>query len=456
MRPANVLSGAAFRATLFALAIFFLILILAGSALYQIVRSYQYAELEAQMIEEVVLFRQIFEREGRTGLIKTMKILDKSSPPVQHKLGLFGENNEKLVGSLSVAPDILGFAKMTLELQPGGKSGSFYIHTAKIDKTTIVVGRSLQAITAVIDALLYGLVVTGLIVIATTLLIGYWLSWRVSRKLEALVDTLDRVASGETHVRIPVNKNHNQINRISIRINEHLDRLSILMESTRNTSKAIAHDLRTPLSRVSMLLEEATNDGLKKQKTIELIREAETELVNITGIFDTMLRIARIQSSNDRTGFSPILAKDLVSDVVETYQPVFEVSGQRLILNPQSSTSAKLVCDSKMIKQLLANLLENANRYCPVEVDVNVSVSTTENGGVLIIVADNGPGIPAGELDKVMEPFHRIDTSRTERGAGLGLSLVKAIALRHNAEVTLSDNRPGLRVSITFPPSHLS
>ena len=456
MRPVKVLSGAAFKAALFALTVFCLILILAGSALYQIVDTYQYNELESQMTEEVVLFRQIYEREGRAGLIKTMRLLDKSTPSVQHKLGLFGENNERLAGSLNVAPDFLGFTKITIEQRPGGKSGSFYLHAAKIDKTTIIVGRSLHAVTAVIKALLYGLFATGLAVATVTLLIGYWLSWLVSRKLEYLVDTLDRVATGETNVRIPVNKGRNQINRISIRINEHLDRLSVLMETTRNTSRAVAHDLRTPLSRVSMLLEETADGSLTKKEIALLIREAETELANITGIFDTILRIARIESSNGRTGFSSIPAKDLVSDVVETYQPVFEVSGQKLTLNIQSKSALNLFCDGKMVKQLLANLLENANHYCPEGAEVDVMVTTAENGGVSIIIADNGPGIPDEELGRVVEPFYRIDTSRTEKGAGLGLSLVKAIALRHRAEVKLSDNRPGLRVSITFPPPHSS
>jgi len=141
-----------------------------------------------------------------------------------------------------------------------------------------------------------------------------------------------------------------------------------------------------------------------------------------------------------------------VSDLAEVFQPIIESAGQTLSIEITDSPHVQVYGDKKMLRQMLVNLIENSICHCPAGTEISLSTGQTPEQGGFVCVTDTGPGIDAELREKVFDPFYRIDASRSSPGTGLGLTLVKAIAVRHAATLTLQDNHPGLRVTISFPP----
>jgi signal transduction histidine kinase len=168
-------------------------------------------------------------------------------------------------------------------------------------------------------------------------------------------------------------------------------------------------------------------------------------------LMDTVLRISRIESSDDSSTFATFSASSLVHDLAQTFEPVLESAGQPMTCT-LPDLDVPLFGDRRMVQQMLVNLIENAARYAGKGATIELAVEA-RSGGPTLIVADTGPGIPPERYDDVMQPFFRIATDRSAPGAGLGLALVKAVATRHHAQLELSDNKPGLRVSVSFPPA---
>ena len=222
-----------------------------------------------------------------------------------------------------------------------------------------------------------------------------------------------------------------------------------MMQATRRASSAVAHDLRKPLARVSMLLER----GLARAEAGEDVRaeleDGLTGLGKLSTIIATILRIARIES-HDIGQFRRFDLRGLLDEIAETYAPVAEDAAQRLIY-ARPPAPVTLPGDADMIAQLAINLIQNAITHAGDGAEIRVQAESRD-GAVVLTVSDTGPGIPADLRARVFEPLYRADAARTKDGNGLGLALVRAIADRHGATVTLADARPGLRVSVAFPP----
>jgi signal transduction histidine kinase len=180
-----------------------------------------------------------------------------------------------------------------------------------------------------------------------------------------------------------------------------------------------------------------------------MLHAALAELDHIAEIIEAILRIGQIQAGARRDRFAPLDLAGLMADVVEVYEPVAQDAGLRIACLPPMSTSL-ILGDQLLLTQMFANLIENAVRHCGPGTMIELSLDESTDGAIAN-VSDNGPGIPEVERQRVLEPFARLDKSRTSAGAGLGLSLVAAIAELHNARLVLADNGPGLSVSLHFP-----
>ena len=183
------------------------------------------------------------------------------------------------------------------------------------------------------------------------------------------------------------------------------------------------------------------------------LEEAAHELENVTSIFDTVLRISTINASHDKHNFTVFPAAQFLLELTDLFEPIADAGGQILSCTTNDTMSGSIRGDRKMLRQMLVNLIENAICHCPAGAVITLAASVTDKGETCIQVSDNGPGIPADKINDAMEPFYRLDASRSTPGSGLGLALVSAIATRHQAHLTLVDNQPGLRVSIVFPPA---
>jgi len=456
MRLGNILAGSAFRLALIFLPLFLLVLLAAGAYIVRVTSDSIYTELRAQISEELILFRDIRLQEGTEALNDAVDALNRTSVPDQRLIGLFQPDGTLIAGNVDALPPFQGWGTISLPTHAGPGMTTFYGTTRHLGGVTIFISRATKYLTNTEAALVRTLIAAGIAVVATVLAIAVIISRQSQTKLDRVAGIFDRVASGDLAVRLPKGRGTDQIDRISSRINEHLDRLSILVEGTRNTIIAIAHDLKSPLNRASVALQQATSPSKAAGEREHYLAEVQDELANLSAVFDTILRISRIEASQDRSGFTHFLASALVRDVVETYQPVIEDAGQRLELTAEAPETAEIFADRRMLMQMMANLIENASRYAGDKALITVSVSAGLDGYVTIGVADTGPGIPEEKREDVLRSFHRLSPGGHDGGAGLGLALVNAIANRHRAHLALADNRPGLRVTVTFPPPPLA
>ena len=440
-----MLAGAAFRSAMFFLLLFAVVFAIAGAVILATTEASMQDELKSQITENVNLLRDTLITEGAPALIEFVNDATPQRAPRHVLLGLFAPDGRHLAGDITHLPSFREWGHITLPTRVGGPDYLAYV--AELRGMVIVAGGSLAFMNASVAGLWRALLLSGILVAIGALVIGATFSFGVSAKLNKMAETLDHVSRGNTAIRLPIGRSNDQVDRISQQINAHLDRLSELMGNMRRTVIAVAHDLKSPLSRVYILLQEAaTADEPAKTEALE---RAQDEIEGLSGIVDTVLRISRIETSDDRSGFSEFAADGLVGDIAQTFAPVVESEGCALVYEP-SLEDTTIYGDRRMLQQLLANLIENATRYCPAGSVIALS-SARRGENVEIVVADNGPGIPPERREAVLEPFYQLSPERDARGAGLGLALVAAIATRHRATIALDDNHPGLRASVRFP-----
>lgn len=296
-----------------------------------------------------------------------------------------------------------------------------------------------------LDGLGWGLVMAGVSGALGGLLIG----WRTQRRVSALESALNSVARGELGTRVPRTSSSDDLEHVAALINETVDRLQRLIAEVEQVTTDIAHDLKTPIGRIRQKLELALSGPPHVETFSVTINDALKDIDDVTETFEALLRIAEIEAGSRRSKFTDVDLGAVLTVVADALRPVAEDGGQRfeLSLAPQQTCTVK--GDRQLLNQLFVNLVENAIRHCPRGALVKVGLASSSDG-ILATVADNGPGIPAAERERVFRRLYRLEKSRTTPGNGLGLSLVEAIANLHGASVSLSDNQPGLIATIRF------
>lgn len=277
---------------------------------------------------------------------------------------------------------------------------------------------------------------------------GMLLSNAVLKRIESISMTARSIMRGNIARRIPLRGTGDEFDHLSQSLNAMLGQNETLIVSLRQVSNDIAHDMRSPLSRLRHRLErardrEGTVDGLREQIDLSI-----DELDRALEIFGSLLDLAQIEARTQSDEFSAVDLVVLASEMVEIYLPIIEDHRQsfRVTHPPEAIVRGQPV----LLRQMLANLLENAIHHTPSGSTIMLEVSIGE-GGVQLVISDNGGGIPAGDLERVFDRFVRLDNSRSEAGNGLGLSMVRAIVHLHAGTITLTDNRPGLRCLIALP-----
>lgn len=311
----------------------------------------------------------------------------------------------------------------------------------------ILVAEDTERLEEVRELLANGLQVALAGSILASLLFGAVIARRAQRRLNIVSKGLSRVAAGRLDTRIALKGGQDDLAVLADQINQTTARLSQNMEQMRVQSSNLAHDLRTPLARLRSQLEQALSDlHLNQTPVTPEVMEASLEQVDrIVGTFDALLRIARIESGARKAGFKPVDLGALADQIAEVFGPVVEDAGQRLLLEVQSP--ATVSADHDLLVQLTANLIQNAMRYGQPGQDIGLQIREKT-----VRVTDQGPGIPAHERQKVLEPLYQIEATRQGDGFGLGLSMVRAIADLHDAEFTLSrgPNAVGLAAELRF------
>lgn len=285
-------------------------------------------------------------------------------------------------------------------------------------------------------------------------LLSFGLALFIARKNERRIDRMDRVldAVGAGHLERRIgDRGRDDLAELAARVDQMLDRLEAGVDSIRQVSTDVAHDLRAPLARLRMRLEPQAMAADVPRETRHEIGSALIDIDAISGTFDAILRLARLQSGTVRPGSAPVDLGKLAITVRDVLAPTAEDAGHALTLSlPAFPVIVR--GDEDLLAQALTNLVVNAVEHCPPPAALGIRVAL-EDGCPLLEVTDTGPGIPPAEHGRVLERFVRLDASRSVPGTGLGLSLVVAIAELHQARLTLHNRNPGMSVSLLFPPS---
>ncbi|NIR30610.1 MAG: HAMP domain-containing histidine kinase [Gammaproteobacteria bacterium] len=312
----------------------------------------------------------------------------------------------------------------------------------------LLVGRDvgdLQEVqTLIVETLVWGLAITLVMALGG----GVMVSRSVTHRIEAINQTSREIMSGDLDRRVTTTGTGDDFDQLTDNLNEMLDQIQSLMEGVRRVSDNIAHDLRTPLARLRNVLETVRSDQLSPEQQRAHVEQAISEADGLLSTFNALLRIARIESGERREGFAEVDLEALLRDVAELYEPLSEEKGQRFAMRLEPGL--KVHGDRDLLFQAFANLLDNAIKYTPEDGQIELYVNI-EGDCAAVTVADTGPGIAEEHREQVFQRFSRLEWSRSTPGAGLGLSLVGAVAKLHHAQVRLSDNQPGLRADVRLP-----
>jgi signal transduction histidine kinase len=307
----------------------------------------------------------------------------------------------------------------------------------------LLVGREVRELERtrhmIINAMIWGIAIT----LALALAGGIAMSRGTARRIEAINQTSRDIMSGDLDRRIPAGGTNDEFDQLAGNLNTMLDRIQGLMEGLRHVSDNIAHDLRTPLTRLRGRLEELDDRALSASERSRRIDAAVAEADALLSMFNALLRITQIEAGGRRDNFAAVDLAELLNDVAELYEPVAQEKG--LSFSAHCEAASSVTGDRDLLFQAVANLADNAIKYTPAGGSVTLHTS-----GKSVTVSDTGPGVPEEAREDVFRRFHRLEKSRSQPGSGLGLSLVKAVAQLHGGTVRLEDNRPGLKAELTI------
>jgi len=273
---------------------------------------------------------------------------------------------------------------------------------------------------------------------------GVVIAGSVLHRVDTVGRTSQAIAGGDLSQRVPVSGSEDEFDTLALGINAMLDRIEDLMSSMRQVSNDIAHDLRTPLTRMRQRLEASLDPQADEARLRDDIQHALSEVDGLLATFRALLRIANVESRQRQSGFEDLDLSEVFDTLAETYRPVAEDLGQHLSARIESGRHLR--GDRILLTQMLANLIENALHHTPPGSRIELSLQGSSGR-----VTDTGPGIPAEARERVLRRFVRLDSSRSTPGSGLGLALVAAVADLHGIRLVLGDAMPGLVVELGFP-----
>ena len=451
MRITRLLRSSTFRLAVLYMALFGASVAVLLTFIYWSTAGYMALQTDDTIEAEVTGLAERYRLSGLDGLIRSIDERVSRKPNGDAVYLLTDDQLTPLIGNLDRWPQVTrdsdGWLNFNLEQ---ATSEGEVTHRGRARPFTLrggyrlLVGRDMQELDAtrslIVRAIAWGLAITVMMALAG----GIMLSRRTMRRLEAINETSRRIMRGDLSRRVPTRSSDDDFDQLADNLNGMLDTIEELMEDVRRVTDNVAHDLRTPLTRLRNRLENLKSDNDADKSSIE------AALADADGLLDTfnaLLRIASIESGRRRAAFKSIPLDDVVRDVTELYEPLAEQKQQKLDVSV--SDDVRIQGDRDLLFQAFANLLDNAIKYTPQGGSIRVTLDDGASGPRIRII-DSGPGIPQQSRDQVFKRFFRLEESRHTPGNGLGLSLVEAVARLHNASIKLG-GEPGLDVSLAFP-----
>ena len=446
----RVLRTASFRLAALYVAIFALSSGVLGAAVFLAARSALQEQMTVRIEAEAAFLRGEFQTGGLDHLLAIVRSRGRGITALDYLVQ--GPDGTHLAGEMPAAPRQPGWATVDVPeaKEDGGRPE--WVRALVLDLgggLLLAVGDDMGRVSEVEEAVATAFLWT----VGLAALLGIGGGMVLSRAFLARVDAISRTAEaiigGDLARRVPVRGTGDDLDRLAGTLNRMLDRIGVLMESLHQVSSDVAHDLRTPLSRLYQRLEDARTHA---RSTAEYELAVDAAMRDAEGLLDTfaaLLRIAQVEGASPRAGFGQVDLSAVAAAVADAYRPDAEDAGH--ILTANVAPGVTIHGDQDLLTQAAANLVENALRHTPPGTRIILRLSGSRHAGACLSVEDDGPGVGGEDLPRLVHRFYRGDRSRTTPGNGLGLSLVAAVADLHGAKLRLRNAGPGLWVSMMFP-----
>jgi len=400
----------------------------------------------AEALAERDLLEEVFQEQGMKALISGVARRSRYATEGE-RYGLFNARGAPLAGDMRQFLPAFRDANWRRTRYPAPSPSVLHVNTTVLaDGSRLVVGRDLSNLRQFEQSILYGFGAALTIVLLTSLLAGLILNALILQRVESIAETAERIAAGDLSARTRISSRRDPFGRVGASLNAMLERIESLMIGMRTVTDSLAHDLRSPLTRMKGALARALQPHASEEERLDAIEAAHSEIDRTLATLTAMLDIARAESGLSREMMQPVDVNALVEELADFFTPTLEDAGQTLLVQ---TPPMPIIFNGHegLLRQALGNLLHNASLYAGPDTAVTVSVEDDE-AFVHITVADTGGGVPEDQRGRVQERFVRLDPARGAGGSGLGLAIAAACAKLHGGTLRLDDNGPGLKATL--------
>ena len=454
MLLAKTLKSSTFKLALIAIGAFGVIVSAFFSYVYLSTSAYVRSQADRAIMTEHASLQDAYERSGRDGLMALVRqrVIDRSFADNVYLLA--DPSLTVLGGNVRAWPSTLvaseGWTEFRLtEPPPGAANRSLF--RARIQTfpngDRLLVGRNVSELDRFAGQIEMAIISVVALIFALAAVASVLVTRRTVGRIESINATSRAIMLSGLDKRIPLRGTNDEWDRVAENLNLMLDRIETLMGEVKQVSDNVAHDLRTPLTRVRGRLEKAYHGKRTAEDDQLLIGDTIADLDAVLRIFSSITRIAQIETQARKVAFRTVNLVDIAGEVVELYDAAAEPAGTSLTV--VGDREVLVTGDRDLIFDAIANLVDNAIKHGRTGGQVVVA-SETVDGRPVISIADDGPGIPSDEYEHVFKRFYRLEQSRYTPGNGLGLSLVAAVARLHGARIEMVDNSPGLKLRLWF------
>lgn len=420
--------------------------LLLGVAVFFAMNAAFSRQIDARIAQTASSLQTEFHDDGEAGVADTLRTRRTSSPDTLG-FALFDGHGRRVGGDLLVAMPAPGWRTIDFIDPVEGPDPARSLTIMLGNGYRLVVAEDLSPLEEIDQTILSMFAMTFAVLMALGICGALLLATYLRRRLAAISTTADAIIAGDLNRRAEVGRHDDEFDRAAVSLNSMLDRIAELIANLRQVTGDLAHDLRTPLSRLRNQLEtlHVAKDEARRQAVVE---GALAQADEVLSLFDAILRISEVEEGSLRKAFGLVDLSGLVTDLGETMAPLIEDSKRSLVI--EVTPGLNVQGDRELLAQTIINLVENARRHTPEGSTIWLG-ALHDADVVLLAVRDDGPGIPDDDRERVQHRFVRLEAARSTPGHGLGLSLVRAIARAHGAGLTLTDAKPGLAVKIGFP-----
>jgi signal transduction histidine kinase len=440
--------SAAYRIAFANLAAYAIGIALLGAVVFGVIHAAFTRQLDAMVTDEAQTLAGEFRSGGLTELNES--IVERQAASNRMLYAVFTRDGHRIAGSLQAAKPALGAREIEFIDPVEGRdfARSTVVDLSPDARLVVAVDTDWLEQFEEIILIVFGIGFLGICLlgfVGAIVLGGY-----LEQRLKSISNSAQAIIGGDIRQRMPVGPRRDEFDQVAITLNRMLDRIEGLLENLRQVSSDIAHDLRTPLSRLRTRLEQGMLENPASEETEAVLQDALHRIDEVLSLFGAILRIAEVESGETRRYFDRVDLSALATELAESVAFSVEDGGRTLLwsINPGVFVEG----DRELLAQACINLLENAQRHTPVGTVIRLTTVAAGNLAFFAVV-DSGPGVPKADLPRITKRFARLESSRNTAGYGLGLSLVDAVAKLHNGRLVLTSAAPGLSATLELPLS---